>query len=42
VIGVRMSEDHRIDNADIFTQCLRPKIGSRINDPGTFRRFDIN
>ncbi len=42
VIGMRMSEDHCIDSADIFAQCLRPKIGSRVNDPRTFRRFDVN
>ena len=42
VIGMRMSENHCIDSADIFAQRLRPKIGSRVNDPRTFRRFDVN
>jgi len=42
MIGVRMRENDCIYAANVFSERLCSKIGSRIHHPGTFRRFDID
>src|SRR5437879_8383178 len=39
---MRVREDDSVDLADVGAQCLRPEIGSGIDDPGAFRRLHIN
>src|SRR5207302_7593737 len=42
VVGVRVSENDRIDPADIFAQSLGAEIRSGIDDKGGLGRLDVN
>ena len=42
MIGVRVSENDRIDTPNILAQCLSPEICAGIHDPRAFGRFDID
>ena len=42
VISMRVGENYRIDMSNIFAQRLGSEIGSRVDDPRTVGRLDVN